>query len=119
MIIGGNYLKLCLIGALAHTLSNDVRACALEVSHCPIKGDVVWVPPHSACRHCIETAQLAISDGALLFRSARRSRAPQVIGSVALTSLGASLCPERLTSLQHVRRRDARKIIKVIICDNK
>lgn len=99
MIVGGDYLKLCFIHSVVHTLSYDVRACALEMGQYPIKGDVVWVAPHSARRHMVKTAQLAISDGAPLCISARRGRTAKVIGSVAFTSLGAPLGPEGLTSL--------------------
>lgn len=51
VIVGGYDLKPCVIGPVTHTLSNDVRACALEMSQRPIKGLVVRVPPHSASRH--------------------------------------------------------------------
>lgn len=79
----------------------NITAGSLEVVGLVIEGDVVWVPPRSACSEIVETAQLAIFDGALLCRSARCSRAAQVIGSMTLTSLGATFCPEGLTSLQH------------------
>lgn len=102
VIIGGHYLKLDFIGTMAHTLSDDVRACALEMSQRPIKGDVVWVAPHGAGGHCIKTAQVAISDGAFLGRCAGFSGAAKVIGGVTVTSLGAAICPEGLASLEHV-----------------
>lgn len=106
MIIGCCDLKLGLTGAMVHTLSYDVSAGTLEMSHRSIKGDVMWVSPHSASRHGVKTAQMTISNGALLLRSARSRRTAQVIGSMTLTALGATFCPEGFTSLLYVAKRD-------------
>lgn len=100
MIIGSDYLKLSFSRIVPHTLSDDVRACALEMNQLPIECKVVGIPPNGACVHSIKAAQLGISDGALLCGGARCSRAPQVIGSIAMALLGATLCPERLTNLE-------------------